>query len=107
MNYISETTFWVVVVIMATTLGLVWYKLKSEIEKNTNSTQKLAGATKSVLSLGANSDRKIYYALGILYEAVGILEKHADKKAKDEVDALMKKHEKELDEIINNIPPEM
>lgn len=99
MDYITDATFWIVVLSLGGALWGVWYRLHKEIDKVTNDLDELKKSLKSGftdLSEASLSDMQeinetfndLLFLIGKLYSSIGVIEKHSDKKISEELDNL-------------------
>ena len=105
MSYVTDGTFWVVVLIMAGVIGVMWYSLKKEIDKiqgELKTTQKILAKGAHDLGDAYDNDAKahnaemadVYETLATLTKEIVILRKKADKKTRDEMDAIFAEYNK-------------
>ena len=80
--YIDTGTFWIITIILAVAIAVVYYTLKEKIEKK------------------ADFDSEIYILVAILLKAYQILYNYSNKKAQEEAEALFTKHEQDINQIM-------
>ena len=86
MNYITDGTFWVVVLILAGVIGAMWYNLKKGIDKN-------AKDIESLNEVPIIKPEVIKDQLAFIGEAIDTIVTNSDKKTKKEMENLIKKYE--------------
>lgn len=111
MNYVTDGTFWVVVLGLAGALWGVWYNLKKKNEETAKDLKELrtllrdsAKELSEAATQGAQIEDErfcdLLYLIGVIYEVTGILQEHSSKKAKDDLDAYFSNKEEKINSII-------
>lgn len=82
MNYITDGTFWVVVLALAGVIGAMWYNLKKEIDK-----------LKEIAKVQESQIASHKMVLDFLSDALDILGEKVDKKTYQQIEQLVKEYE--------------
>ena len=84
MNYITDGTFWVVVIALVIVIGCMWYTLKKEIAKK----------EPEVTSLDL---KDILYLIGVLYETIGVIQNNLNKKGQSEIEEFLETKKEKIE----------
>lgn len=89
MNYVSDGTFFLFVIIIGVAIGIVYYLLHKEIERLANK-DKILDETLA----------DFFFLMGILYKMMAVIEDHSDEQTAKEMDDVFTSDNNEVQNIL-------